>query len=542
MNNTFIYRWRYIPILLRLFIIISLVIGIVLRFENLEKKVYWHDEAFTSLRVSGYTKAELIQQVFNGREIGIKDLQKYQRINPEKNLIDTVKGLAAEEPQLPPIYFLLVRFWMQWFGDSVAVTRSLSVLFSLLVFPCVYWLCLELFESSLVGWIAIALLAVSPFQIQYAQEARPYMLWAVTILLSSVALLRAIRLETKFDWGIYAATVTFGLYTHLLFGVVAIGHGIYIGATEGIKSNQTFRKYSFAVLAGLSAFGPWLLFILMNLRLAVDSTRWSAAKLSPLEWLQKWLNNLSYLFVDRNSPQGIVDFSFINFFPDLSWIILVGLLTFLVGYSLCFTVYRTPKMVSMFVLTLTGVLALILVLPDLFLGGQRSTITRYLVPCWLGLQLAVAYFLTTQITTTASIWKRKFWQLVVILLLLSGAFSCANSASAEVWWNSYKSYDTPYPSEVRLINQSVTPLVISDGNRPNGVGKLLSLSHILEPKVRLQVVTDPNSFRISQSFRNIFLYNTPYKPLQARLGQEYKIEPIYKLSELWRLEKKSDGL
>lgn len=535
------YRWGYIPILLRFFIVISLVIGIILRFENLEKKVYWHDETFTSLRVSGYTRAEVIQQVFNGREIGIKDLQKYQHINHEKNLIDTVKGLAAEEPQLPPIYFLIVRFWVQWFGDSVAVTRSLSALFSLLVFPCMYWLCLELFESSLVGWVAIALLAVSPFQIQYAQDARPYMLWAVTILLSSVALMRALRLKTKFDWGIYAATVAFGLYTHLLFSVVALGHGIYIGATEGIQRNQTFRKYTIAVLAGLSAFGPWLLLILINLQPAVGSTRWSATKISPLEWVQKWLNNLSYLFVDRNSSQGIVNFNFLNSLPNLSWFFLAGSLAILIGYSLYFTFSKTPKRVSLFVLTLTGVLALILVLPDLFLGGQRSTITRYLVPCWLGVQLAVAYFLATQITTTASIWKQKLWQLVIILLLLSGAFSCASSASAEVWWNSFNSYDTPYPSEVSIINQEVTPLVISDGNRPNSVGKLLSLSHILKPKVRLQVVRDPNSFRVSKGFSNIFLYNTPYKPLQARLGQEYKIEPIYKLSELWRLEKKSDG-
>ena len=39
-----------------------------------------------------------------------------------------------------------------------------------------YWLCLELFESSVTAWLAVAIIAISPFQIVYAQEARPYSL------------------------------------------------------------------------------------------------------------------------------------------------------------------------------------------------------------------------------------------------------------------------------------------------------------------------------------------------------------------------------
>lgn len=43
----------------------------------------------------------------------------------------------------------------------------------------------------------MALIAVSPFHVLYAQEAREYSLWTVTILLSSAALLRAMRVKTK---------------------------------------------------------------------------------------------------------------------------------------------------------------------------------------------------------------------------------------------------------------------------------------------------------------------------------------------------------
>jgi uncharacterized membrane protein len=160
---------------LRFFIVILLAIGIFFRFVNLDKKVYWHDETYTSLRVSGYNVEQVSRKLFNSQEISIKDLQKYQRPNPETSAIDTIKGLAKEEPQHPPLYYAIARFWAQWFGSSPTAMRSLPVLFSLLVFPCIYWLCLELFESSIVGWVAVGLIAVSPIFIRYAQEARQYL-------------------------------------------------------------------------------------------------------------------------------------------------------------------------------------------------------------------------------------------------------------------------------------------------------------------------------------------------------------------------------
>ncbi|HBL09898.1 MAG TPA: hypothetical protein DD379_00330, partial [Cyanobacteria bacterium UBA11162] len=207
-------RLSYARVLKSCFIVI-LILGIGLRFWNIDKSFYWGDEVRTSLRASGYTKEE-IQQSYDGQIIDVESLRKYQFPNPEKDLNDTVKALMSR-PEHPPLYYLMARFWMQGFGDSVGVIRSLSALISLIAFPAIYWLCLELFESPVVGWTAIAIIAVSPLHILYAQEARQYSLWTVAILLSSAALLRAIRLKRKIDWGIYTLTLTLGMYSHLLF-------------------------------------------------------------------------------------------------------------------------------------------------------------------------------------------------------------------------------------------------------------------------------------------------------------------------------------
>lgn len=304
------------PTWLRFLIVVLLVVGVFFRFVNLDKKVYSYDEASTSLRISGYTWTEMVHQVFNSQVISVEDLQKYQKPNSEKGVIDTVKGLAVEEPQLTPLYFVMSRWWAQVFGYSPAHTRSFSACLSLIVFPCVYWLCLELFESSLVGWVAIALMAVSPYHVLYAQEARPYMLWAVTILLSSVALLRSRRLKTQINWGFYAATLSLGLYSHLLFWLVAIGHGVYVITLEGFRLSKTLIAYLLASITGLITFVPWMIVIINNSGKFDDTVGLPKISTNPFSSLKPWLLNISHLFIDAAWEGGIIQFSS-NFLTNL---------------------------------------------------------------------------------------------------------------------------------------------------------------------------------------------------------------------------------
>jgi uncharacterized membrane protein len=109
---------------LQILIIIVLVLGVFFRFVNLDKKVYWTDEVASSIRISGYNFEEVKQLGLRGEEIGIQDLQKYQYPNPEKGLGDILKGLAAEEPQLPPLYFISARFWVQLFLAFIGCAKN----------------------------------------------------------------------------------------------------------------------------------------------------------------------------------------------------------------------------------------------------------------------------------------------------------------------------------------------------------------------------------------------------------------------------------
>ncbi|MEQ9236747.1 glycosyltransferase family 39 protein [Coleofasciculus sp. E2-BRE-01] len=507
-----------------LFVLGVLILGIFFRFVNIDRKIYEFDEVYTSLRISGYTMAEMEQELRNGQVISIKDLQKYQAPNPEKNLVDTIKGLALEESQLTPLYFILARFWVQWFGDSVAVTRSLSACISLLAFPAIYWLCQELFTSWRIGWIAMALIAISPVHVIYAQVARFYSLWTVLILLSSAALLRAIRVKTNLGWGIYSLTVILGIYTHLYFGLVAMGQGIYVISIKGFRFSKTLIYYILASLVGLITFSPWLLILITSPN--PETLQWTQYKQPLFAITVRWVDMVRSAFMDI----GVSPINQVTLKPELVPFILITLTSII--YAIYFICRNTPQRVHFFVLTLISSVGLTLVLAD-FIFQHRYGATKYILPSILGIQLAFAYLIATKLNDSFSHrWQQRLWKTLTSMLLGMGIISCTISAQAEIWWNSHPHVSHDIPSIADLVNQSPQPLVISDYD---DLKFIQVLGYQLEPKVQLLLVEKPSIAKVPTGFSDVFLYR-PSESLRTGLVKKYntQIKRIY--PPLWKLE------
>jgi uncharacterized membrane protein len=255
--------------------------------------------------------------------------------------------------------------------------------------------------------------------------------------------------------------------------------------------------------------------------------------------------NLTLIFFDINitslTPKLYqIIFKFYQFF------VLV-----LVGYSFYFLYRKTPKRIWLFVLTLTGVTGLALILPDLAIGGARSTQLRFAIPCYLGIQLAIAHLIATKlIGISTSVWRQKLWQVVLITLVSGGVLSCVINSQSEVWWNKLRG---DYVVEsAQIINQSSSPLVI--GSLP--AFESLTLSHRLAPKVQLLVKPKCDNCRLNtqpeaqldfpaipKGFSDVFLLKSG---LYERWLQEIENEPLYKLEPitskfgetlLWKLRK-----
>jgi uncharacterized membrane protein len=532
---------------LRFLIVAVLVLGVFFRFVNLDRKFFWFDEVYTAFRISGYRETQVNEQEFRGRVIAVKDLQKYQRVNPEKGIIDTVKSLALEEPQLAPLHFVLTRFWSQLFGSSVVALRSLSALSSLLLFPSVYWLCLELFESSAVAWVAMAVIGISPLHVLYAQEVRMYSLWTGLTLLSCATLLRAMRVQTKLSWGIYILTLVVGIYTHWYTILVAFAHGVYVVGTEGLRWTKTVIASVLASLVGLLSVALWIfackiwqreLPVVGNI---LEKEIIPHTRVSLLSFISRWTGNMSRAFVDANFSSRASLQEVVPLIP------LILFLLILAGYSVYFTCRHTPKRVWLFILTLTGLTSLPLMLTDFIVGGYRLTaFARYLIPSYLGFQLAMSYLLTVKITSASVNWRQKLWQLATLVVLSTAVASCAVSSQAENWWNKGDQASFMMPI-ARIINQANSPFLISDRGT---IGEILPFLYRLNPNVGLQRLDEGNTPKIPDGFKDIFVYKPAFinklsPQLQDKLTKEYnyKLEPVVinrdvaDETRLWKLVK-----
>ena len=526
---------------LKTLIVVILITGIFFRFTNLDRKVYSFDESITSLRISGYTWTEMVEQDFQGAPISVEYLQrKYQHINPQKSWWDTVKGLATEEPQLPPLYFVLARFWVQLFGPEVAALRSLSAWISLLVFPSIYWLCWELFRSPPAGWMAVTITAVSPFHVLYAQEARPYMMFAVLVLLSNAILLRAIALHkspapskwSKAIWLIYAIALTLGMYCSLLFFLVACAHGIYIIITENWRFSKILIAYLLASALATIMFAPWILVLFYNspkIEATVGLPRISRSLFSAFKPL---ILITCRSFIDTHWAGGIINLSSSESAGNFIQWTVAALLLLTIAHAIYLLARSTPKRVWLFVLTAIAITGIVLI-------AVRGVADRYMVPYTLGIQIAVAYLFTAKILGASNPRQQKLWQLGLIVLISSQIVSCAVSSQSQLWWNKYPSSTRYNPAVAAIVNQAKKPLVICHGGN-NITGKILSVSYLLKPEVELLLAVKPEQVKIPEGFSDVFLYrSTELLRFELEQVQKYKITPIYPLENvwLWRLEK-----
>ncbi|MEA5534299.1 glycosyltransferase family 39 protein [Crocosphaera sp. XPORK-15E] len=517
-------------------VIVVLLIGIVLRFVNLDSKVYSADEVRSIMRLSGSTNQQLIEEVFDGKITSVEELQSYQKPTPQKNLSDAVNALVSN-PEHPPLYPLLTRFWMQIINIPIAA-RYISILFSIIVFPSIYWLCLELFESPVVGWVAMCLTAVSPFHILAAQNTTQYSLWTVTITLSSAALINALRLNKTACWLRYAVFSAMGFYTHLYFCTVALSHGLYVLTTEKLRLSRRTIAYLLSSVGSLLLFSPWIYVIVTNLdTIKKNTTYYSLSHTNFKVISSRFLENITNIFVDFHNKTKLEN-------SILSYLIL-GLIAFSIYFICRSTSVKTWSFVLLLVISNT----LFLVIPDSFGASIRALQYRYYLPCFLGIELSVSYLIAHQISNLSlKVWQRQLWQIIFLVIVCLGIISGIFIAQDQDWGIDDQK-GTASSQNIQLvlpINQSDRPLVMS-ATTPSFI---LALSHMAEPKVKFRLFSQQNRSQWDKSinlstdaaqFSDIFIIY----PNQEFLGfidqdKQFKRKSVVN-NKLYKLEKASSS-
>jgi mannosyltransferase len=159
-----------------------LVLGLAawLRFIGIGSKSLWYDEAWSVALASVDLKTAVI----------------------------LVKGQVY-----PPLYQFFLHFWLALFGTSEAAARSLSAVFGIASVAALYNLTARI-STRRTALVAALILAVSPFHVEYSQEARGYSLLVLLSLLSFDLLLVWLD-QHRWKTGLgYVAVTGLCLYTH----------------------------------------------------------------------------------------------------------------------------------------------------------------------------------------------------------------------------------------------------------------------------------------------------------------------------------------
>ncbi len=501
---------RVAPATFALIVIALLLVAAagVARFSGLQRMVVWHDEVFSVIRVLGFDHGTVRRSLFSGNDdLSPVQVLRFQTPDPALDWSDTWRALTGH-PEHPPLFFLLSRLSVELSEHTILGIRATSALLSLLLFPAIAWLARELYGRGPAPWLALILVAVAPLHLLYAQEARQYALWSVLIAASSAALLRALRRDSTTSWSLYALLLTLSLYTQLLSALLLVTHLVYVG-WRGFRENdlkrETVKHLGYAVTAALVVFLPWLLVIIEGYAAMQQFTHWMSQIVSPhrLAWI--WLKHLSRPFVDL---------------PGQPWTELL-----LVPVILAIVLRGRGAQSQKLLWTMLLIWVLGLLSPDLLLGGRRTLESRYLMPVFLASELLLVGALNDY--WNGGVRSRWVGIVLVVLLSIAGLLSQWHILQADTWWT--KSYSAGNAELARMINRTERPVVLVDVGDAN-LGEVISLSYLLDEKVRLRIQTDYTAYDPPADATALFAL-TPGASLKRTLDPDYRFE---RLSGSWQ--------
>jgi uncharacterized membrane protein len=212
-----------------LILLLILALGAVLRIVNLGADSIWLDEAYSI---------------------------QFARL-PLQQLIDE----TASSDVHPPLYYLLLHYWIKLCGDSEAGARLLSALFGLLSILMLYALAALLFDRA-TGLLSALLLSLSLFHIEFAQEARMYTLLAFLSLCSLYFFLKLFTAQTRALALLgYVITTSLLMHTHVYGFFIIIAENLFFFSLK-FNDYDTFKRLlkRWLLLQGalVVLFLPWL--------------------------------------------------------------------------------------------------------------------------------------------------------------------------------------------------------------------------------------------------------------------------------------------
>ena len=227
--GAFTDRLRSVPA--ALYGVVALAAG--LRLYDIGGESYWLDEIASLNLVAGRTLPEVLIQV------------------------PTVD-------RHPPLYYAILKGWIDLFGTGEMITRLPAALFGVAAVVVIYGVGARLYDRQ-VGLLSATVLAVARFHINHAQATRMYSLFALLTLLSFYLLVRVVERPTRRTVAGYALVTILLLYTHAFALFVVLAQNVFVIGSRWLDDEGPVVPlrtwFASQVVVGLAAL-PWVAVLL----------------------------------------------------------------------------------------------------------------------------------------------------------------------------------------------------------------------------------------------------------------------------------------
>ncbi len=178
--------------------------------------------------------------------------EAFSYVLANKKLIDLL--ILTAKDFNPPLYYVILHFWIKIFGSSEVTIRTISILFYWGTMYVLFDSMLDIFKFSYrKATIYLLLFLINPIMVYYSFEARMYTQMAFFAALSFYGML-----TNKNRW--HFIGLVLGLYTHYFMIFIWICQYVILLYKKKTNTNDPKQKKILHISA--LSFIPWCLFVL----------------------------------------------------------------------------------------------------------------------------------------------------------------------------------------------------------------------------------------------------------------------------------------
>jgi uncharacterized membrane protein len=490
---------RGLVLALALFAVIA---GSAARIDGLNRKLFWQDEAFSMLRITGHVESDLYG-LFDGSVRSPGSMLAIERLAPDRGIGATLASLS-EEPQRGPLYYALARAWAGVFGDGVARLRAFSALLGIAGIVFAFFLGRRIAGGDVGGAMLAALVALAPVDVQFSGQVREYVAIADAALATAWLLLRAFERGTALRWIAYAASMLVGLFVSPLFLTMVAAHFV-AACVVARRSRVQFLSWCAAAGVPCLVFAPWFVQSLAAAPAHARDVSWLLGTYAPKALVTKWIFNIGAVFFDAEVAR-------------VAFAVALAPVLALVGLAIANALRGGDALRRALALAMTFAAVALVIGVDVVRHAHYEAVTRYQMTTWVGIEVLVAMLLAGWVGSERRILR---WAGVAsfAFLIACGAFCAVFDRSYALWWDDNEHIDERRVAAT-IASSGLPAFVIATDN--DGTGEYaLVLARYLPPDTKL------------------LLYHGRLPALPAFAGNVYAFVP--EAAPLAKLERQRSG-